>query len=322
MDIPGLDLLTSDPEAVIHSGWMTAGLPSSAAILNGGRRVMTEVSDFAQTMGGQGPAGLAEMQATAAWQAAWGVTEFTLYYSVDKRSADDYRAYGTYIGRLNAVLKPARMAPDVLLYYPVRDLWAEYLPVAQPLQLASQSPRAQRIVASFGRLGQVLQRSQIPFAMIDHESLAAAKPGPDGSLAIGQHRFTTLVLPAGVELPQPAAAVVERFRAQGGRVAAEGNSPGSLSQAALVAAIRPVWRIAPACNSIAMGSFVRDGRRILLVANVGRNAYQGRLSVAPRGDWQILDPADGTIRPAEHADADHLKLALRPRQALLVVQGP
>ena len=25
MDIPGLDMLTSDPEAVIHSGWMTAG---------------------------------------------------------------------------------------------------------------------------------------------------------------------------------------------------------------------------------------------------------------------------------------------------------
>ena len=321
MDIPGLDLLTSDPEAVIHSGWMTAGLPSSAAILNGGRRVMTEVSDFAQTMGGPGPAGLAEMQATAAWQAAWGVTEFTLYYSLDKRSADEYRAYGTYIGRLNAVLKPARMAPDVLLYYPVRDLWAEYLPVAQPLQLASQSPRAQRIVGSFGRLGQVLQRSQIPFAMIDHESLAAAKPGPDGSLAIGQHRFTTLVLPAGVELPEAAAAVVERFRAQGGRVAAEGNSPGSLSQAALVAAIRPAWRIAPACETIALGSFVRDGRRILLVANVGRNAYQGRLSVAPRGDWQILDPADGTIRPADHADPDHLKLTLSPRQALLLVQG-
>jgi hypothetical protein len=320
MDIPGLDVLSSDPEAVIYSGWMTAGLPSSAAILNGGRRVMTEVSDFAQTMGG-GLASLAEMQATAAWQAAWGVTEFTLYYSLDKRPADEYRAYGTYIGRLNALLKPARMARDVLLYYPVRDLWAEYLPVAEPLQLASQSPRAQRIVASFVRLGQALQRSQIPFAMIDHENLAAARPGADSSLAIGPYRFTTLVLPADVELPQPAAGVVERFRAQGGRVAAETGPPGSLTQAALVAAIRPVWRISPASERIVLGSFVRDGRPILLVANVGKAAYQGRLSVAPHGNWQILDPADGSIRPADHADADHLKLTLGPRQALLLVQG-
>ena len=42
MDIPGLDLLTSWPEAAIDTGWMTATLPASAALLNGGRRVMTE----------------------------------------------------------------------------------------------------------------------------------------------------------------------------------------------------------------------------------------------------------------------------------------
>ena len=56
MDIPGLDMLTSNPEAVLGSGWMTAGLPSSAAVLHGRRRVMTEVSDFSETLGG-GPGG-------------------------------------------------------------------------------------------------------------------------------------------------------------------------------------------------------------------------------------------------------------------------
>ena len=69
MDIPGLDMLSSDPATVIHSGWLTAALPSSAAMLTGGRRVMTEVSDFSQKMGGTGPVDLAHMQATAAWQA-------------------------------------------------------------------------------------------------------------------------------------------------------------------------------------------------------------------------------------------------------------
>ena len=56
MDIPGLDVLSSDPEAVIHTGWMTAVLPASAALLNGRRLVMTEVSDFAETMAKKGPA--------------------------------------------------------------------------------------------------------------------------------------------------------------------------------------------------------------------------------------------------------------------------
>jgi hypothetical protein len=319
MDIPGLDLLTSDPEAVIHSGWMTAGIPCSAAILNSGRRVMTEVSDFSQTMGGQGPAGLPEMQATAAWQAAWGVTEFTLYYGIHNRPADQYRAYGTYVGRLNALLKPARMVSEVLLYYPVRDLWAEYLPVAEPLRLSSQSPRAQRIVGSFSRLGQTLQRSQIPFTIIDHEHLAAAKPESDGSLRIGSHRFTTLVLPADVELPQPAAGVVEQFGKGGGRVLAD-EKPGALSRQALMAAIQPACRISPAADTVALGCFVREGRRIILLVNVGKQPYQGKIAARPAGIWHWLNPADGSVRPAERADGDHLKVVLAPRQAVLLVE--
>ncbi len=95
MQIPGLDALSSDPEAVIHIGWLTAGLPASAAALTGQRRVMTEVSDFVQKMGNAGPASLAEMQATAAWQATWGVTEFTLYYSQADRPIEQYRAIAT-----------------------------------------------------------------------------------------------------------------------------------------------------------------------------------------------------------------------------------
>jgi len=114
MQVPGLDLLSSDPEAVNHTGWLTAGLPASAARLNGRRRVMTEVSDFSQKMGGQGPAKLAEMQATAAWQATWDVTEFTLYYSTADREADEFRQYGDFVGRLNAILKPAVPAPQVI----------------------------------------------------------------------------------------------------------------------------------------------------------------------------------------------------------------
>ena len=54
---------------------------------------------------------------STSWQAAWGVTEFTLYYGLNDRPAKVQRAYGDYVGRLNAVLKPARRVGDVLLYY-------------------------------------------------------------------------------------------------------------------------------------------------------------------------------------------------------------
>lgn len=335
MDIPGLDLLTSDPEAVIHSGWMTAGLPSSAGLLCGRRRVMSETSDFSQRQSGHGAAALPEMQATAAWQAAWGVTDLTLYYSPQERSVETYRAYCDYVGRLNAILKPAQLTPKTLLYYPVYDLWAEYLPMAASLRLDAQSHRAQKLVRSFTRLGQSLQRGQIPFVLIDHENLARASVESQGKLVLSGRAFESLILPEGVELPAEAAVVVERARQGGlrvlgsawekpsaaGKPGANGKPAGVIaaSSAALIEALDPDCRIKPASQSVALGKFVRQGREIVLVVNVGREPYEGQLTVRKPGGWLRLDPASGAISTAQMPSPDQVRLALAPRQALLLV---
>jgi hypothetical protein len=320
MHIPGLDMLNSDPEAVIHSGWLTAAMPASAARLDGRRRVMTEVSDFSQKMGGQGPVGLAKMQATAAWQAAWDVTDFTLYYGMGDRSADDYREYCDFVGRLNAVLKEATPIPDVLLYYPIYDLWGEYLPVAEPLKIESQTPLARQLVASTLRLGQLLQRNQVSFTLIDHENLGRARVETDGVLAVGGRRYRSLVLPAGVELPRSAAAVVDRFSQVGGRVLRDSVGNDTSSAKKLIAALRPVVRIQPASPRIALGRFTRQGRKIVVVVNVGAQAYRGRLSVRTPGEWLSLDPATGAVRPAERSDSGDILLALDARHTRILVQ--
>ncbi len=317
MHIPGLDMLSSDPEVVVHGGWMTAAMPLSAAMLNGRRRVMTEVSDFSQRQSGAGPVGLAEMQATAAWQAAWGVTDFTLYYSMADRSAEVYRAYGDYVGRLNVVLKAAEPQRDVLLYYPIYDLWAEYVPVAEPLRLESQSTEAQRIVRSFFRLGQTLQRHQVPFLLVDHEHLASAQATGDGLLEIYGRRFRVLVVPDGVQLPQAAAAVVDAWTRQGGRVLRPGGPDFDTQR--LLESLPSPYGLVPPSDRIVLGVFSREGRTILLVVNVSPEPYEGHLTGLVEGDWQAMDPTDASIRPAKAGDSVGLRLALRPRQAILLV---
>ena len=322
MQIPGLDVLNSDPEAVMHGGWMTAALPSSAARLGGRRRVMTEVSDFSQKMGGQGPVGLLQMQATAAWQAAWDVTEFTLYYGPGDRSAEDYRAYCDFVGRLNAVLREATPNPETLLYYPIYDLWGEYLPVAEPLQLGSQSPRAQQLAASFQRLGQMLQRSQVSFTLIDHENLQRAEVQADGVLTIGRQQYRSLLLPTGVELPERAAATVERFSQAGGCVLHDGAGDATGSPQALIDALQPAVRLTPASPHVAVGRFLRDGHEILVAVNVGTQAYAGHLTVLTSGDWLSLDPATGSIGQAAMNDDGDVQLALDARQTRILVGQP
>jgi hypothetical protein len=332
MDIPGLDVLSSDPMMVVHGGWMTATLPTSAALLSGGRRVMTEVSDFVQRWGGKGPASLAEMQATAAWQAALGVTEFTSYYgslgrivtAVDTHdeaaNGKKTRAYCDTIGRLNAVLRDARPTPTVLLYYPIYDLWAEYLPVAEPLKLESQSPRARQIVASFREMGRRLLTGQTSFILVDHELLASAEV-KGSRLFVKGLGFDAIVLPAGVELPPAAAQAVDRFVAAGGKRVCDGQ-PSTSTDLQGLAGLQPSGQVQPACQTLVVGRFVRDGREILLLVNVGGKPYDGRLSLNGKPEtWTLADPATGQVTAAKPAGAAEVSLALPANSAVLAI-GP
>lgn len=320
LQIPGLDLLNSNPSAVMHGGWLTAGMPASAARLADRRRVMTEVSDFSQKMGGQGPVGLAEMQATAAWQATWDVTDFTLYYSPQDRSADKYRQYGDFVGRLNSVLKPATPDPHVLLYYPIHDLWAEYIPVAQPLKVESQSERARQLVRSFRSLGQKLQRSQIPFTLVDHDNLARAEVQDNGRLKIARNQYRSLLLPAGTQLPTAAAEVVKPFKRNGGQVIRAGNEQGVGSTAALKRELNPNTRIEPAAPHIALGRFNRDGHQLLLLVNVSQRSYEGTLHTKIKGRALELDPATGDITQVTDRPVRSIPLKLGPHRATIFLR--
>ncbi|MBN1508530.1 MAG: hypothetical protein JW955_16900, partial [Sedimentisphaerales bacterium] len=313
MDIPGLDMLSSDPEAVIYTGWMTAALPASAALLNGRRLVMTEVSDFVQTMAKKGPAPLADMCATAAWQAALGVTEFTLYYGRAQRTSEEYQSYCTFVGRLNALLREAQPAPRVLLYYPIRDVWSEYKPVAGTLTVESQSQRLRGIVNSFMDLGQRMTRGQISFAVADHESLATGRVQGD-TIHIGSGRFKALVLPTGVELPSAAERKVRQFEAGGGRVLRAAQS----AHVDLAFAYDGAF-LSPASERIVVGRFARAGREMILVVNVGSASYGGAMTARDAAKWTIADPVAGTVEPVRVSPQGQIVLSLPPRTARIFI---
>ena len=170
------------------------------------------------------------------------------------------------------------------------------------------------------RLGQRLQRSQIPFNLVDHENLASARVESDGRLTLADQAYEALVLPAGVELPDAAAKVVEEFRRRGGGVVVDEADAKPLSAESLLAQIPADYRVLPASEHLALGAFTRDGRRIVLVTNVGGEAYRGRLD-AKGGPWLVLDPAAGTVQPAEHDAEGKIGLSLGARRAMLFVEA-
>ena len=319
LDIPGMDMLSSEPQEVLHQGWLTAALPLSAAILNGRRRVMTEVSDFDQTLNGHEPASLDKMRATAAWQAAWGVTDFTLYYDIDQRPAEEVKAYGDFVGRLNALLADSRPNTSVLLYYPILDLWEEYRPQGEYLSLKNQSTRTRKIVDSFIHLGQTLQQHQINFLLVDHEWLAAAEVGVNGGLRIGDLRFNALLIPAGCTLEPGTEKRLALFRNRGG-VLLRDDGLIPVTGADLIQILKTEFLPEPWSGKIVLSRFQREGRHILQLTNVGDQEWQGVVSGTHIGDWMVLDPVTADITTASSDRSGCAALRLSPWQTVLLMR--
>jgi hypothetical protein len=319
MDIPGLDMLSSDPQAVIYGGWLTATLPASAALFNGGRKVMTEVSDFSQTMAAKGPAPLADMTATAGWQAAFGVTEFTLYYDYRQRKNGTYKQYCDFVGRINAILREAQPAPRVLLYYPIYDLWSEYLPIAGKLTLDSQSKRMQQIANSFMKLGQQMVKKQISFAVVDHELLASAKIH-NKDIWIAGHRFEALVLPALVELPGPVQAVVEQFKATSGKILQDNTSGQAIDFDSL--RVYASGRLVVPNDQIIVGRFSRQGREILILVNVANESCSGRITGENSDQWLIAHPDSGKIECITTDESGRMAVSVPSHGVILLIGNP
>ncbi|MDT8301569.1 MAG: hypothetical protein RQ760_08795 [Sedimentisphaerales bacterium] len=320
MDMPGLDMLSSEPQAVIYGGWLTASLPASAALFNGGRRVMTEVSDFSQTMAGKGQAPLTDMMATAGWQAAFGVTEFTLYYDYRQRKNGTYKQYCDFVGRLNAFLREAQPVPRVLLYYPIYDLWGEYIPVAEKLTLDSQSKRMQQIINSFMKLGRRMVKEQISFAVVNHELLASAKVH-DKDIWIAGQRFEALVMPAAVELPMSGAAVVEQFKANGGKVLPDKISGKAIDFDSLDS-VYASGRLTVPYDQIIVGRFSRQSRDILILVNVAAEPYSGRISGKNSAQWFVAHPDSGQIERIKTDESGRIAVSIPSRGVILLIGYP
>lgn len=290
MDVPGLDMLNSDPGAVFWGAWKAAAFPASAAESTGRRLIMTEVSDFSQAHGPEGHVDLSAMCATASWQAAWGITEFTLYYAIETRGAENHRKYCDYVGRLNAILRSATPVREVYLYYPITEMQEEYIPQADPIDLKKQSERMQEFVRRFEQLGAELMRRQVPFTLTDRnwtvEQMKAERKGKKYFVRSHLDEIPWDDLPR--LQPRSDRIVLGRFQ----RVA------------------RDIFLL------LNTDKEVYEGRFFVPISS------NEQLDRGSHRRWMLLDPASGEIRPLESEqtqDCDRMSLQLAPNQTLLLV---
>ena len=349
LDIPGLDLLNSDAYACQHGAWLAAAFPCSAAKIIGQRRTMTEVSDFGQVMGGEKRSvPLDWMEATCAWQAAWGVTDFTLYYAIQGgenapyRNEESHKKFCEFVGRLNAILLDAKTVRPLLLYYPIETMQREFRPVAERVNDAPQSDTMNIATHSFVAIGRALMRAQIPFTVIDADSINELS---DERLS----EFTGIIFPREANAPQSVnqklasawkiskSGVVlltdaERFMSANAERAYEAPEDFADSFAAKSS---PRLTLSPASDHLTEGGFERDGRLVFLLANLYGDAYTGTVTLTTPSvgkfaektfaadGWTAMNPQTGEIAPlavtANESGALTFPLELKERQTILIV---
>lgn len=328
--IPGQDLLDSIPRAQLDGHWPANALPVSAACFIGQRRVTTEISDHLQhNSSDPRSATIDEMRATAGVMGSWGVTEFTLYYGINGgekypyRTEETHKAYCEFVGRLNAVLRCAKPVRPLLLYYPIEVIQEEYLPMAGTIQTSKFSERARNTERSFGGIGMTLLRAQIPFLLVDAQTLGeladnqAGKKNPNSRTVLKLSDFSGLVLSANAPADVNAG-TLPIFRVDGNEAA---FTPEKIAET-LASVTGPRLILDPPSPHVALGTFVRDGQLIFALVNTGTSEWSGTVQTAfpkncafdgetfqfdkegtvPFGSGSSLtrlDPATGEIVPLE-----------------------
>ena len=230
LDIPGIDVLHGTPAEGYRHGRRAAALATSAALLNGTRRVFSESGDFIEQMNEKRVAAPAEAAATLAWQAALGVTDFAHYFSFGQcpqlsgssaeefmppeqprltRTPAEYLATNTAIGELLDRLAPAGLEADVFLYYPIELLQGAYYPVVRPWEQGARPGELVRIAQAFdSAVGGLLDAGIIP-CLVDGRMLREIREiPPTGGSAKGMPRYEVMrakaravVIPAGCQPP-------------------------------------------------------------------------------------------------------------------------
>lgn len=199
MDIPGMDMLTSDPRAiVVGHGFIVPKFVSSAAHINGSYLVMSETSDYAELQAKRRLPPQA-LRLTAFILHLLGVNIVTSYYTYPYSFSDPdtlsfFKNYCDYVGRLGLVLRNARHVCDVAVLYPITGIWANFYPTARSMYDPHPSDRLREIDDKFVHLCRILLNNHIDFDIVDERAIQEADL-KGKNLVVARESYRILIVP-------------------------------------------------------------------------------------------------------------------------------
>lgn len=349
MHVPGIDILSSDPESLARS--QAIPIPkfvSSVTHLASRRQCMSETSSHSQRMAKR-PVTFEQRVGAINWQYALGLNLITSYYGLDEMPPEDMRRFNDHIGRLGALLTGGRHVADVAVYYPIAAAWAAYTPTDK-----AQHPPGDEIVRVhqvFAETCNVLLRHQRDFDIVDDQAILEAEIA-GGTLRIGEEAFRCLVVPGAKVMSRDVFQAIGRFAAGGGCVLFVEPGPALGMSADETQAIAELWpglldvkclqpirdvNLLPAlldescppdvsldepCPTLFYCHRENEGRHIYFLANCSDEPVSRRVTFRCQGAPELWHPTTGEISDlaCERDEGEStVNVALAPLEGLFVV---
>jgi len=271
-----------------------------------------------------------------------GVTQFMNYFYWYEYAPAAYRALNEYVGRLCLVLKGARSAATVGIYYPIETFQAEFLPSSAAWSREFWPPAWHRMEQRIRDQDEVVRSlflHGIDYTWLHGDSLEKAKV-EKGWLVAANGRYRTLVMPEVEVLPLTVAQKIEEFEKGGGKViwvkslpqmgdSSEEHekvramfakkkilSPGRVAEA--IGSELPPGFTLQAGSEVLAARFCRDDRRITYLVNYRAEKISVSLTSSSGSDgvFDVYDPMNGKIT-AQKVPAS---LTMGPYAGILLVE--
>jgi hypothetical protein len=281
-----------------------------------------------------------------------GVNQFQTYLFWYQYPAALYRGMNEYVGRLSLVLRGARNAATVGVYYPIETFQANFLPVpdfwTQAIP-AWETMRSWQI--DLNNTATHLARAAIDFNWLHGDWIRDATI-ENGYLVIGSHRYAAIVLPRTEVLPLAVATKLQQFEQAGGKIVLVTTRPtmgDAASEDAAVAGIfagRTPYSASEVPGQLGMvlppdfvvsvtppaqtgteqeffhARFLRDGRRIHYLVNNSASSVTPALSLTHTNvatlSVAVYNPLNGSVTSRQLPGS----LTVVPFSSLLVVENP
>ncbi len=226
MDIPGIDILSSNPTALARASQIPPPkFVSSVAHIAGKELCMSETSSFVERMNNL-PCSFEQRLGTINWQYVLGLTCITSYYGINEFDLEkgELNIFNEHIGRLGLMLTVGKHIADIAIFYPIHSFWGSYTPTNRIAYEPPLGDRAQKINSEFSQLSLELLANQRDFDYIDDQAILESHL-EDGRMKVSEESFLCIILPNCWIIPAGVYQKIEEFTFNGGYVIALGDLP-------------------------------------------------------------------------------------------------